>query len=160
MFNTNLLILAIEQLPFELRKAKNMSWLKVLTSSIVKLKSDFDRQREEDLFLIAHNSQVISLEHFLNYKFNPNPDAKDIYITDGETKSETYLYETPVINDQVYLYEEPVGDEIIYLYTTSSPLITGFVINIPSTFNIDEFELKAYVNRLKLAGKSYALKYY
>lgn len=169
MFNSNLFNIGIMLLPQSLRKEKIIAWVKTFLGVIKSLTATFTTYRTEKLFFIAHTSQVIFLEHILNHYFNPDGTDEDpdyegngIYITDGQTADEVFIYNTAEGGDDTFLYNssEAPFDEV-YLNNNSqySPFI-GFVINIPDTFMINENKLKSLVNNLKLAGKRYVLNYY
>lgn len=169
MFNTNLHIASILQLPVGLRQTKNVAWAKALTTLVKDLMAVFTVYRSEKLFFLAHNSQVVYLEHILNYYFNPAVNAADpdylgngIYISDGIENDELYIFNTEELADDTFLHnssETPFTEVYLHDSDTYIPVV-GFVINIPDTFTIDENRLRALVNRLRLAGKLYTIKYY
>jgi len=169
MFNSNLYNISILLLPLNLRKEKVIAWLKVYVSLIKIMMDNFAIYREEKLFFIAHNSQVIYLEHILNHRFNPNQNTQDpnyvgngIYIDDGQSSDEVYIYNTSEAASDTFLHNSSeTSFTEVYLYNASqTQSYVGFIINVPNSFNVNENELKALVNRLKLAGKLYTIKYY
>lgn len=169
MFNGNIYNMSILLLPLELRVEKVIAWVKVHVSLIKEMKDSFAAYRIVKLFFIAHNSQIIYLEHILNHRFNPDQNTQDpdyvgngIYIEDGQASDEVYIYNTSEEASDTYLHnssEAPFTE--VYLYNSSqTQSYVGFIINVPTNFNVNENELKALVNRLKLAGKIYTIKYY
>ncbi|MDP2723214.1 MAG: hypothetical protein Q8O72_10685 [Bacteroidales bacterium] len=173
MFNTNIYNVSHLLLPIALRKPKTIAWLKIYISQIKLLMDIFVTYREDSLFFLAHDSRVIYLEHILNFRFNPAKNTEDpnyvgngIYISDANTSSEVYIYnksENVDVSDETFLHnssgEQPFDE--VYVYNTIQTYgYSGFVINVPTVFNINENKLKALVERLKLAGKIYTIKYY
>lgn len=168
MFNSNLFNTSILLLPLELRKEKAIAWVKVYMHLIKDMMTSFTSYRTAQLFLIAHNSQVISLEHILNNRFNPDKNLYDgnyegngIYITDSDDPNTVYLYNKSEGKDKRYLYNKSESMPKLYLYNKSERSIwAGFIIMIPAAFNASENEIKALVIRLKLAGKNFTIKTY
>lgn len=169
MFNSDLYKVGQLLLPASLRQTNVIAWMKVFLSVIKSLMATFTGYRSEQLFFIAHNSQIIYLEHILNYRFNPDGNLMDadyvgngIYIEDGGVSDDVYIYNTRENADDTFLHnssEAPFTEVYLYNNAQFTPW-TGFIIWVPDTFTIDENELKALVNRLKLAGKEYTIIYY
>jgi len=169
MFNFKLSNISILNIPISLRQNKNIAWIKVWSSGFKRLEGIFINYRSKTLFYLAHNGQVIYLEHILNNRFNPDQNSADpdyegngIYIEDGLSNSETYIFNTSENGANTFLHNSSEGQfDEVYLYNSieMQPLV-GFIIWVPDTFVIDENELKALVNGLKLAGKLYTIKYY
>lgn len=168
MFNANLYNVFLRLIPLALRKPKLIAWLKVFVSQVKLLKDFFVDFREQKLFFLAHNSQVIYLEHILNHYFNPEGTSNDpdyegngIYITDGQYQDNTYLFHTNEQSNETYLYHTSEQGEETYIYhNTEQGVMTGFIVWVPTDFSIDENEVKSIINRFKLAGKLYNIKYY
>lgn len=167
MFSFNFLNMLILQLPVKLRQVTNIAWIEVLTKLVGNLSDDFKTYRINKLFFLQHNSQVIYLEHILNSRFNEG--GTEIYIEDAPSPDIISLYNKSEATDPFYLYNKdegvsPPDVETIYFYNRAEYPASGglFVINIPIALQgiVDENELKALVNRLKLAGKQYSIYYY
>jgi hypothetical protein len=152
-------------LPSFLRNVKISAWIETFMSLIESLRLQFAAYRAKSLFLLDHNSQVIYLEHLLNKYFNPSgtiddPDYKNgIYISDAIPGTETYLYNNSEQGDKIYLFNEAEIPPATYLYNSEEfKDRMGFVINVPSAFNANIEQIKGFVNRLKLAGKTFKIK--
>jgi len=104
------------------------------------------------------SGQVVYLEHILNYYFDDVNQG--IYITDSTTVEEpTILYNENEGNEKTYLYNDAENDYETYLFNkTELQAWPNFVVNIPSTVTFNEQQLRALVNRFKLAGKNYIIK--
>jgi len=169
MFNTNLHIASILQLPVGLRQAKTIAWAKTLTKLVKDLMAAFTAYRSEKLFLLAHNSQIIYLEHILNFYFNPALNSEDpdyvgngIYITDAADVDAVYVFNPEEEAEDMYLYgpgDEPYNEVYLYDGTDFEPLV-GFIVNVPTAFAVDVNRLKAMINSLRLAGKLYTINQY
>lgn len=128
----------------------------------------FTAYRGDTLFLLAHNSQVIYLEHYLNAKYNPagnvdDPDYKDngIYITDADPGTPTYLYNGIEHGPDTYLFNTEEAAANTYLYNANEfANRIGFIINIPVSFNVNVKEIAGVVNRFHLAGKQFTINTY
>ncbi|MFK5855368.1 MAG: hypothetical protein QM503_04490 [Bacteroidota bacterium] len=168
MFNSNFYSIFLKLLPLNLRKENVIAWMKVFISLIKHMKDSFVSYRTEKLFFIAHNSQVIYLEHILNHRFNPDKNLNDanyegngIYISDGDDPPRVYLYNKAELKPKKYWYNKAESKPKQYLYNKSEYSVwAGFVVHVPATFNADENEIKALVIRLKLAGKNFTIKTY
>lgn len=168
MFESDIYNIVKLLMPVQLRKVKLLAWMNVFVKPIVDLKNVFVTYRYDSLFQLKHSSQVIYIQHILNYYLNPNSNAKDpnyegngIYLTDDEIMPETYLYRTSEQQQETYLYMDyqQLGDLFIYSNLNYLPYI-GFIVNVPSAFNVDEKRLRAIIKKFKLAGKNYTIKYY
>ncbi len=168
MFESDFDNIAKLLIPTALRQSKTIAWLKVMISQVKALKVQFIAYRLKSLFLLSHTSQVMSLEHLLNYYFNPSANKSDqnyagngIYITDAITGAETYLYNSSEQAAETYLYNssEQAADTYLYNSVEFAERI-GFIVNIPTAFNINVNELSGFVEKLRLAGKRYEIKTY
>ncbi len=168
MFDSDIYNIAQLLLASFLRKQKVTAWIKVLTSGVKSLMATFTAYRADTLFLIAHNSQVIYLEHYLNAKFNPAANTNDpdytgtgIYITDAVPATETFLYNGNEHVTDTYLYNAAEAGPDTYLYNASEfANRIGFAIHVPASFNVSISEIMGVVNRLRLAGKQFTIKTY
>jgi len=168
MFNFNFYKAIISLLPFSLRQPKTIAWLKVFVALIKKMKDDLLTYRNESLFFLAHNSQVIYLEHILNAKFNPDGNLNDgnyvgngIYISDPEVPEAVVIYNKSEVQAAPVIYNKSEGQTAPILYNKSeSGSLAGFIVNVPISFNADLNKLRALVNSLKLAGKPVKINTY
>lgn len=160
MFNFNYLNTLILQLPVKLRQTKFIAWIEVLTKLVADMLNNFKTYRTIKLFFLQHNSQVMYLEHILNDRFNNA--GTEIYIEGGSDQVKKYLYNKSEVKTPLYIYNKAeVGYTPTYIYNKKEQIpAVGFIIWVPDTLIFDENEMRALVNRLKLAGKMYTIKYY
>lgn len=76
--------------PTFLRKQKFLAWLRVLHFPLIKVVDDFNFNRNENLYNLAHNGQVCYLRGALNDRFDPS--QRRIRITDGNRYKREYIY--------------------------------------------------------------------
>jgi len=145
-------------LPIEKREFVNVAWLKFLSHPLRRILQEYYEYRKLNDLLIHMSGQVVYLEHILNYYFDDVNQG--IYITDSTTVEEpTILYNENEGNEKTYLYNDAENDYETYLFNkTELQAWPNFVVNIPSTVTFNEQQLRALVNRFKLAGKNYIIK--
>src|SRR5690606_27991019 len=96
------------------------------------------------------------MEHVLNDQFDPV--NRGIYITDSSPYSGSYLFNKIESLEPTYLHNESEASAPLYLFSESEVFMWGgFVVNVPSSVVFDVFQLKAYVNKYKIASKSYSI---
>ncbi|HGM2344182.1 TPA: hypothetical protein ACKJ98_002036, partial [Neisseria gonorrhoeae] len=81
MYNLNIDKLLILLTPTFLRKPKLVAWLRMLATPLHKVLYNFQRARQDDLYNLAHNSQVCYLRKALNDEFDD--EKRRIRIEDG-----------------------------------------------------------------------------
>ncbi|MCX8018945.1 MAG: hypothetical protein N2747_00455 [Chitinophagaceae bacterium] len=113
---------------------------------------------EEYGFLSDINSQVCYLEKILNYKFDSV--LKRIIITDDLSLEKKYFFLRPE-NKPHYLYLRTETGLPTYIYRRDevSNLAPGFVVHVPNSLNNKEPLIKKIVQRYKLAGIKFKIKY-
>ena len=140
-------------LPSALRQPVFYAWLRALCAPVVSMYNELIVKRAADLYDLAHDSRVFSMEAVFNDKFDNI--SRRIYITDGFTKNRIYLY-TRAENKPVYLNPN------IPLYNRGDYADTGldFIVWVPSAISLsitDIIQLTGLVNKYKLASKRYAI---
>lgn len=151
MFNIDFNKLIIWMLPFLRRQTRYYSWMQALCSGVISMYSEFMVKRAADLYNLAHDSRVFSIQAVLNDQFdNVN---RTIYITDGFTKERTYLY-TREEAKPVYL------NPSIPLFNNDDYADTGvdFIVWVPNAIVLsaqDMILLTSLVNKYKLASKRF-----
>lgn len=139
--------------PVFLRKPILLALLRAVCYPFSIIHANFLAYRDNVLYILDHDSTVYSIENVLNDRF----DSADrmIYITDGFTKERIYLY-TRVEDKPEYLNPD------ITLYNRGDYADTGidFIVWVPTAVTVsaqDLIELRALVNRYKLAGKRFEI---
>ena len=143
--------LILMYLPTFRRKYITFNFLYVLISPIEKMYIDFLKVRKRNIDKLTHNYQICSIRKRLNDVFDRTERRIKIY------SSQTYA--------GLYLYTENEDDAIrsktnflpIFLRTESEIYVEfDFIVEIPNT-GINEIELKAEIDFLKLESKRYQI---
>lgn len=138
--------------PTFLRKQKFLAWLRVLHFPLIKVVDDFNFNRNENLYNLAHNGQVCYLRGALNDRFDPS--QRRIRITDGNRYKREYIYtdgeQKPRFLDTIYLRDDAdYGDTGV-----------DFIVEIPQGLTYNQFEMKYFIDFYKLASKRYKIQVY
>lgn len=143
------------------RKSRQIAWLYRIHLIGRSLFEQFDLFRIRVNECLLYSSQTLSLQAFLQLKFNSN----GIFIVNDfsgidplfifwlfENQEETLIY---------YLSEAEESPTIYYLSEEAqSQLYFDFIVQVPAILNDRTDEIKAAVNKLKLAGKRYKVELY
>ena len=150
MYNLNIDKLLALLTPTFLRKPKLVAWLRMLATPFHKLLYDFQRASQDNLYNLAHNSQVCYLRKALNDEFDD--EQRRIRIEDGKQKQRLYIYPRSA-NKPLYLGE-------IFLYQRGDYIDGGvdFIVVLPKDLTYDKYKLEALVNFYKLAGKRWTIE--
>lgn len=151
MYNLNIDKLLVLLTPTFLRKPKLVAWLRMLATPFHKLLYDFQRASQDNLYNLAHNSQVCYLRKALNDEFDD--EQRRIRIEDGKQKQRLYIYPRSA-NKPLYLGK-------IFLYQRGDYIDGGvdFIVVLPKDLTYDKYKLEALVNFYKLAGKRWEINH-
>ena len=156
LFNVNWNRFAIWNLPNEIRNIELVQFVLALFQPIKDAYNRFIQFREEQLYEIQINGQVIKLERVLNDTIDPID--RRIYITDGD------YYEPPVFyeeweNKPVIFYDE--GDPenpIFYSIDDLDNRITfNFFVHVPQSIFFESTRMRALVNKYKIFGRTFEI---
>lgn len=166
MYNFDLLILITDVLFWPIRKARQLGWNVALNQPLYdeygKLLTDFDLWR----FEAQITGQVGSLEYMLNDHYYGNGLLTDIYITDGTGDNNTYIYNKNEGRPKTYIYNKAEGKPKTYIFNRNEfsgdpDFIVWIPAALPGTIPGDySIEMRALVNKYKVAGTTYTIKTY
>ena len=144
-------------LPIAKRRFVNIAWLTFLSKPIRRILAEYYTYRLSNELLIHMNGQVIYIEHILNHYFDQVNEG--IYITDSaEVEEGVILYNNGENNEETYLYNDAENNDETYFFNLEElQNWPDFIINIPSAVTFNEQQLRALVNRFKIAGKNYII---
>lgn len=156
--------LVVQLLPFSLRHESVTNFMYAFISPLNTVYSAFKDFKQLKEYEVKHNGQVVLLEKLLRDFYKTD----NIRITDGEVYDETYITFSNrqfEINFQQYIGYQTSKEEL-YIGNDYSQLYSHFVIHMPKDF-IDnkvlykhgEAGLRRIVDKYKLAGKVYKIKY-
>ena len=154
--------LIVQLLPTRLRNNKLTAWLNCLVSPVAWLFNQFTANRTNNLYILAHDSQVCYLQAALNDVFDPV--SRGILIVDGPFEDPLFLY----LNTEIkplwlgLVSEEgatPYPDPQV-LYTNGETYALGicFIVKVPAAVaagaGYDVQRLKALVDYYRLPGRN------
>ncbi|PZP45041.1 MAG: hypothetical protein DI598_13850 [Pseudopedobacter saltans] len=145
----------IEQnIPWLMRKPKMLALVKVCAAPFLVIYQDFLDNRKFNLIKANYNSQVFSLEDFLNTKYDP--EERRITIDDGFATQRIYFY-LPEENKPVYF------DPPVYFFLPGEYADSGidFIVNTHNAIVLTDTiknEIKVWINYFKLASKRYTIQ--
>jgi hypothetical protein len=157
-FNINYDNLRLQLLPVRWRNDNMKAWTSSLISPVKWLFNFFTANRSNNLYTLAHNSQVVYLQAALNDVFDP--DSRGIFIDDGPYEDPLFTYLIPetrplwlglVSEAGSTSYPDP---QPLYTSTETSLLGVGFIVRVPVSVPFDTDRMKALVNSYRLAGRN------
>lgn len=149
--------IVVENISPRLRKVFTVELLKVLASPLVITFSAFYQFYEDKKYELLFNGQVIYLEHLLNDVFDEN--NRGIYITDAPQQiAPVVVFNQSEENEEMVLHNISEGEVEVVLFNESESLSwPNFIVNIPSAVVYNDLQLRALVNKYKIAGKNYII---
>lgn len=157
VFDINYTSLIKQLLPVRLRMTVQRAWLGCLVNPVIYLYNLFYANRLANLYELAHNSQVCYLQAALNDMFN-NSDRL-IYVADGFFRDPLWLYRRSEAKPVWLGRRSEVGSVTFTnpepLYTRSEVSAMGwqFIVYYPDGLVFDENQMRALVDKYRLAGK-------
>lgn len=158
LFDVNFEMLYVQLLPVRLRKERMKAWVKSCTYPVVYLYHLFMAWRNNNLYYLAHNSQVVYLEAVLNDTFDST--LKRIRVVDGAFKDPLYAYHIPEAKE-IWLGKAgeasatgmPVPQSL-YTEEETTNMGNAFVVRVPVTVSFDVNRMRALINTYRIAGRS------
>ena len=140
---------------------KHYSWLYALFTPFTTLKTSFNTYITDKNYELDFNGQVISLERLLNDQYDNT--LRRIFIEDSAATEQPFLFfssDNNVSEGDSWLFfdgDTNVAITDFWFFEEVSQYVVDFVVNVPSALVYEQAELIAYVNKYKLAGKSFAI---
>lgn len=127
-----------------------IAWLETLTLPISNLHVRWKTFRDNNLYIINHNGQVVYLRAALNDSFDS--EQRRIDIVDGNRFGRSYIY---TVGEQ-----KPVFLNTFFLRPASDFADTGvdFIVTIPSNVPYNLFDMTALIEFYKIASKRYKIE--
>lgn len=143
-----------------IRKIFTLEFFKMCASPLVYLYNSFYTFFSTKKYELVFNGQVIYLEHVLNDQFDPV--NRGIYISDTPPYGgSVYIFNDIEANEETFVYNKSEAEAPLYLFTNAEALTwPGFIVNVPSGVVFEATQLKAYVNKYKIASKNYTINIY
>lgn len=159
MFNFDFQKLIYNLLPSFLRSAIVQAWLNALVFPVKTLHAKFIAYRNDVLFSLSHNGQVLSLEDMLNQVFNPDNAHPRIYISDSQRKTKAYLYNSSE-NKSTRFHNLVESFPPVYLLSQNEPDGFDFTVWVHNTIAFDYNRMFRLVTKHKAAGFQFEIKTY
>lgn len=153
MFDINWTTFVAWLWPPVIRTSFWVQWCRALISPVVTIYNQFTTYRADNLYKLAHTSQVWSIEKVLNDKFDPI--ERRIYISDAGGEDVILLFpDTDVV--PLLVDDDATGTVLI---SNDSGYFGGsydFVVINPYLYSdAEKYRMKAWIDYFKLAGKRY-----
>lgn len=174
MYQLNIILHIHRCLWWFIRKTDHVAWLYVLLWPVKRLNEEFFVYATQKGRESKYNGQTMVLERALNLRFlgldqwatPSSPTANGgIYIDNtGVSAQESFAWnnaETPGAEVFAWNDGETAGPEAFsWNDSESSGLNYAFIVNIPQSFTYDEATVRDFIDRYRLAGKSYIIQSY
>lgn len=148
-------------IPGRIRGGKFKDWIGALLAPLQSLNVSFSEYVSATRYDLAFNGQVIYLEHVLNDQFD---DAdRRIYIDDpaGQQVFTPYVFNQVEQQPAIILRNKSEAEPTPFLYNQPELVVTNdFVVHVPvSVFSPTvETQMKALINKYRIAGKRYTFQ--
>lgn len=148
-YNVDLSKLSQLLTPTFLRMPTLTAWVKCLNYPLEKVVDDFNFNRNQNLYNLAHNGQKCYLRKALNDRFDVS--NRRITIDDGNRYERQYIYTDGE--------RKPKFLGVMYLYDDADYSDTGvdFIVNVPNNLTYNNYEMTALIDFYKLASKRYKI---
>ena len=151
-FNVNWKKLAVLLTPTFLRGEKMTAWLELIIEGVNQVHYQWLQLRKNNIYSLAHNSQVCYLRGALNDRFDN--EQRRILIVDGNKYEREYIYtrgeQKPYFLGTLFIYSrEDYADTGVY-----------FIVRVPSDLIYNEVEMQALIKFYKLASKRFKIEKY
>lgn len=152
-------------LPVRLRQQKMIHWLQCLVQPVKDLYDRFTVNRNNNIYTLAHNSQVVKLQQVLNDVFDTTD--RGIYVVDTFIADPLYVF-LEAESHPLWLgwsWEAPAPGYTIpsWLYTDAEIAFVAyhFIIKVPTGVTVDMARLNALVDKYRLPSRNrYTVVYY
>jgi len=137
-------------LPFRKRKPRFIAWIKVFTAYLVMVMNDLFQYREKTIKDARMTPQVCYLEKFLNSRYG----VSTIKIVEGYELGPWCFYDGPPVGEIDMFMVEPDN----YCYSNNVVTSVDYVVEVPRALEDQCSMIAAYVQKYKLAGKSFIIQ--
>jgi hypothetical protein len=158
MFEINFKKLIQIIVPYFLFKEKLRDYLFAATKGLETVHGFFKTFRIKSIKDLQFTGQLVYLEHILNDDFDNG--VRGIYIINVNVNQFNFVYRK-IENKPVYLSRKSEGATPFYLSRRAEyGFIVDFIVNVPIAVVFDSNQMKALINKYKLAGKRYKIETY
>ena len=125
------------------------AWLELIGDGIDSIHNEWLQFRSDNLYKLAHNSQICYLRKALNDRFDPS--LRRIEISSGNAFTRQYIYTDGE--------QKPKWLGTMYLHGDEDYEDTGvdFIVKVPTDLVFSIYAMTALVDFYKLASKRYKI---
>ena len=147
-------------LPARKRQPVTISWLVALLTPLQTLSSAFAAWAIDSSYKANYNGQTIVLKSLLDDLFDPNDRSIEV-LTLTDIKFITPLYFRSEAKPKFYTYFRSEATTNPYVYLRSERFSTNsFIVRVPSSQSSKNAEITQWINRYKIAGKTFTIIYF
>lgn len=155
-YDVDLIKLSEMLLPPTLRKKKFFAFLQVMIYPFKLLLEKLISFQKDATLILTVSGQVISLERVLNELFY---SGKDIYLTDVPLE-DFYLYNDDETGKGLIMYNDAEVGETVWRNDGEGRFNGDFIVNVPFYLKTEEQKIRNILDRYKVTGRKYIIKYY
>lgn len=143
--------------PPPMRRSVFLTWMTRMIGPFVVIYQALLLYRSAKIYQLLITPQVCYLERLLNDRYDHT--QRRIYITDGEDKPPTYIYQNAELKP-LYVYNNSEGQPARYIYTSgeSGDHKDDFIIWVPVAISFENAEMVSLVKGFKLAGTKFKIQ--
>lgn len=152
--------IAVLLTPTFLRGKIMAAWLELIINPAEDIHYNWMLFRKDNIYNLAHNSQLCYMEGALNDNFDTT--QRRIYIDNGNAFKRKYIYTDgelsgEIINNEIFITPTFLGT--VYLYGDEDYADTGvdFIVVIPLNLVYSPYKMRALIDFYKLASKRYKI---
>ncbi|MGC4130201.1 MAG: hypothetical protein QM564_11745 [Bergeyella sp.] len=153
-FNLDLKKLTVQLMPTFLRSEIITAYLKALVKPLEDVHYQFMQNRNENLYILAHNGQKCYLRAVLNDRFDS--EQRRIEIDDGNLQDSVFIYTDSEIEGNPNLARF-LGFLTLYQNQDLEDTAADFYVRVPDDISYNEYEMKYLIDFYKLASKRYKI---
>tara|TARA_R100001369_G_C3292743_1_gene164213 strand:- start:638 stop:1156 length:519 start_codon:yes stop_codon:yes gene_type:complete len=149
-----------------LRKAKTLALVRAVIKPLITGYTVFETFKTRQIYITGHNAQITLFQQALNDGFDAT--QRRIYIANAVIEDTEHYYD-PEYGEPLFFYDDGDGDPQYFLDRSTFNQTGGnFSVNVPVAMEeadptdklLFETALKAEIERYKIFGTTYTIKYY
>jgi len=159
MFDIDFKIMVKRLVPYFLYKETLRDYLFAAIKGLETTHGVFKDFRTQSIRDLQFTGQTIYLEHILNDEFDPG--TRGIYIDTINVNQFNYLFRKIEGKTPLYLFRKSEGAPLYYgIRKSEYGFLVDFIVYVPVAVVFDSNQMKALINKYKLAGKRYKIETY
>jgi len=156
MFNVNFFKRLTELLPIRKVTTRNKELLQAILSPLESLYNKFLAKRNEIIYKLKFNAQVVYLEHYLNDTYDPT--LRRIFIQDKANINYNYLFNSAENRTPIYLYNRSESSPVYVSNDSEYKYAIDYIVKVPSDITFNQIMMRSQINTYNLAGKQFTIE--